>query len=108
MHKFWHMLTRVYSSSGIFFVLVLVFIYFSFYAVRGDRGLIRYMNLTREVASARRVSAEYANQKEEWSDKVKRLSSESLDLDMLDEQARVVLNMVGPKEFVILDSDLEE
>ncbi len=108
MHKFWHMLTRIYSSSGIFFVLVLVFIYFSFYAVRGDRGLIRYMNLTREVATARQISAEYANQKEEWSDKVKRLSSESLDLDMLDEQARVVLNMVGPKEFVILDSDLEE
>jgi hypothetical protein len=36
------------------------------------------------------------------------MKSEHLDLDMLDQQARLVLNMVGEKEFVILDSDLDE
>jgi len=89
-------------------MLVLVFVYFSFYAVKGERGLIKYVNLNKEVAKAREVSEKYAKEKEEWEDKVNRLSSEHLDLDTLDEQARLVLNMVGPKEFVILDSDLED
>ena len=89
-------------------VLVLVTLYFSFYAVRGERGLLKYMALSKEVAEAHDLEAKYAKEKDEWTDKVKRLSSESLDLDMLDVQARLVLNMVGEKEFVILDSDLDE
>ena len=31
------------------------------------------------------------------------LSPDSLDLDLLDERARIVLNFVGDDEFVILD-----
>ena len=89
-------------------MILVVFIYFTFYAIKGDRGLLKYLNLSKEVANAREISEKYALEKQQWDDKVKRLSPESLDLDTLDEQARVVLNMVGPKEFVILDSDLED
>lgn len=85
-------------------LIILAFIYFSFYTIKGDRGLIRYMQLTDEVSAAYRESAKHAAEKAEWEEKVRLLSSESLDLDMLDERARVVLNMVGPQEFVILDN----
>lgn len=104
MGRFLSLFSKIKSSSGFLFVLILVFIYFSFYAVKGERGLIRYINLNKEVEQAREMSEKYLNEKNMWNDKVKRLSSENLDLDMLDEQARLVLNMVGPKEFVILDS----
>ena len=108
MNKIYTFFSKVKSSSGFFLMLLFVFIYFTFYAIKGDRGLIKYMSLNREVAKARQVSEKYAQEKAEWDNKVKRLSSDSLDLDTLDEQARLVLNMVGPKEFVILDSDLQD
>ncbi len=108
MNRLRHIFSKINSSSGVFLTLVVVFIYFSFYAIKGDRGLIKYMNLNKEVRQARQINKEYALEKETWNDKVKRLSSESLDLDTLDEQARLVLNLVDPKEFIILDSDLEE
>lgn len=108
MSRFFHFLSKFKSSSGFFMCLVLVCVYFSFYAVRGERGLLKYINLSQEVAQARELEAKYAKEKDEWADKVKSLSPESLDLDMLDQQAHLVLNMVGEKEFVILDSDLDE
>lgn len=108
MNRLWHILSKMKSSSGFFMMLVLVTLYFSFYAVRGERGLLKYMALSKEVEQARDLEAKYAKEKDEWTDKVKRLSPESLDLDALDVQARLVLNMVGEKEFVILDSDLSE
>lgn len=95
--------SRIKSSSGLLLIIILMFIYFSFYTIKGERGLVRYMQLTDEVTDARRAYKKYAAEKEEWEEKVKLLSSESLDLDMLDERARIVLNMVGAKELVILD-----
>lgn len=97
---------KMKSSSGFLLVIILTFIYFSFYAVKGERGFIRYIYLNSEVAEARRISQKYALEKQEWEEKVKLLSAESLDLDMLDERARIVLNMVGPDEFVILDNEV--
>ena len=37
------------------------------------------------------------------AEEVRLLSPDSLDLDLLDERARIVLNFVGDDEFVILD-----
>lgn len=98
--------SKIKFSSGYFFVVILMFIYFSFYAVKGERGLIRYFALINEVAQARQVLAKYDAEKQQWEDKVKLLSSDSLDLDMLDERAHIVLNMVHPNEFVVLDESL--
>ena len=57
------------------------------------------------VAEAEKINQEYDAQREEWEQKVKLLSSTSLDLDLLDERARTVLNMIGDDEFIILDDD---
>ena len=108
MSRFLSFLSKIKSSSGFFLVLVLVFVYFTFYAVKGERGLIKYMNLNKEVADARLMKQKYECEKNNWQEKVNRLSSQSLDLDMLDERARLVLNLAGEKEFVIFDSDLDE
>ena len=108
MNRFWNILSKTKSSSGFFMLLVFVFIYFSFYAVRGERGLLRYLSLNKEVAQARHLETQYAKEKNAWENKVNRLYPQNLDLDMLDERARLVLNMAGEKEFVILDSDLDE
>jgi len=108
MNQVRQILSKIKSSSGFFLILVLVFVYFMFYAVRGERGLIKYLNLNREVSAARVIEQKYAKEKEQWDEKVKRLSPQNLDLDMLDERARLVLNMADTNEFVIFDSDLDD
>ena len=83
--------------------IVFVCLYFGFYTVNGDRGLFHYMHLSREIAYAKQVAAKYHNEKVKLENKVHLLSSESLDLDLLDEQAKTVLNLVRDDEFIIID-----
>ncbi|MBQ2810590.1 MAG: septum formation initiator family protein [Alphaproteobacteria bacterium] len=107
MSKFQDIFSKIKSSSGFLFMMILLFVYFSVYAVKGERGLIKYVYLTEEVAEAKSVSKKYAQERHYWDEKVELLSS-NLDLDLLDEQVRTVLNMVGPNEFVILDENIKD
>ena len=91
------------KNSGFLILCILLFFYFSFYTINGDRGLLRYMYLSKEIAYAEKIVARYSAEKKHLEEKVRLLSSSSLDLDLLDERARVVLNLVGDDEFIILD-----
>lgn len=84
---------------------MLLFSYFSYFAIKGDRGVLKYMSLLDKVAEAEQINQTYETQRQEWEQKVKLLSSSSLDLDLLDERARTVLNVIGDNEFIILDED---
>ncbi|MBO5443659.1 MAG: septum formation initiator family protein [Alphaproteobacteria bacterium] len=92
------------KSSGFLILCILLFFYFSFYTINGERGLLRYMYLSKEIVHARQIAEQYNAEKKKLEDKVRLLSSNSLDLDMLEERARVVLNFAGNDEFVILDT----
>ena len=83
--------------------LIFVCIYFGFYTINGDRGFLHYIHLSKEIEYARQVAARYHNEKVKLENKVHLLSSESLDLDLLDEQAKTVLNLVRDDEFIIVD-----
>jgi len=85
-------------------VVFLIFIYFSFYTVNGERGLLRYMYLSKEIKYAQTIADQYRTEKEHLERKVRLLSSNSLDLDMLEERTRAVLNFAAEDEFIILDS----
>lgn len=108
MNFFTDVFSKIKQSSGLLLILIFIFIYFSVYTIKGDRGLIRYMQLTQEVSQGKIESKKQAEERAHWEQKVKLLSSESLDVDLLDERARVVLNMVSPEEFVILDNMEED
>lgn len=85
-------------------IVFLIFIYFSFYTVNGERGLLRYMYLSKEIKYAQSVADKYRTEKEQLEQKVRLLSSSSLDLDLLEERTRTVLNFAAEDEFIILDS----
>lgn len=91
-------------NSGFWIICGLLIVYFAFHAVNGERGLLKYLYLQQEIADARKSSQDYNNQKNKLEDKVKHLSSASLDLDLLEERARVVLNFASDHDFVILDN----
>ena len=63
MNKISQSFSKIISSSGLLFIIMLLFVYFSVYLVKGERGLFRYVYLTDEVIQAREVSQKYAQEK---------------------------------------------
>ena len=96
-----------FKKSGLFIVLGVFSFYFTINAIKGDRGIFKYMYLKNKVEMAELEKAKYKAIKKDLEYKVSMLSENSLDLDYLEERARIVLNMVGRDEYVILDKDLD-
>lgn len=96
------------KNSGLLLICILLFLYFSYHAVNGDRGFLKYVFLKKEISAAQKVADNYHHQKVKLEEKVKLLSSSSLDLDLLEERARVVLNFAGQDEFIILDDSADK
>ena len=104
----WSYIVEKSKSSAVIVCLMLLCAYFSYFAVRGDRGFIKYLYLQEKVAEAEKINNNYDQKRSELEQKVKLLSANSLDLDLLDERARAVLNVIGENEFIIIDDDNDE
>lgn len=76
--------------------------YLAFHALNGDRGLYAYLKQSRHLESSQEELQSLVAKREELENRVHLMSSESLDLDLLDEQARRVLGSAGENEIVIL------
>lgn len=83
-------------------ICLLMTIYFSYHAIHGARGLRRMEQVTQEIKLATQIANETRQEKELLQRKVRALSSDSLDLDQLEESAMRVLNMADPTDLVIL------
>lgn len=95
------------KKSGFLLVFGILSFYFVINAIKGDRGIFRYLYLKGKVAAATQTLARYEAKKKDLEKKVAMLSEQSLDLDYLEERARIVLNMVKVGEYVILDADID-
>ena len=100
----WSFIVAKSKSSAVVVILMFLCGYFTYFAV----GILRYMYLREKVAEAEKISANYDKKRSELEQKVNLLSSSSLDLDLLDERARAVLNVIGDNEFIIIDDSEEE
>ncbi len=78
--------------------------YFVYHTIQGERGLSAYIALTQETERARAVLAQARARREALERRVRLLRPDSLDLDMLDERVRAVLDLVDEDEIVIFDS----
>lgn len=79
--------------------------YFVYHVIHGDRGLIAWQALDRDVANARSDLAAIREERLTLEHRVRLLRSESLDRDMLDEWSRRVLNYGAADEVVIFTTD---
>ena len=81
-------------------------VYFGYHALQGERGVMTLMQLERRVDQAevdlRAVEAE----RDALERNVELMRPTSLDRDMLEERARVVLNYTRPDEVVIMRDEL--
>ena len=80
--------------------LVLVMFYLGFHAVSGERGVFALFKETRKLEKLQTELTEVKTKHEALERKVRLLSDNSLDLDLLDEQARRVMGMAGKDEIV--------
>src|SRR5579885_1953570 len=76
--------------------------YFAYHAIQGERGLFAWMALNQQLKQARSLADAVAAQRNELENRVRRLSSASLDLDLLDERVRLMLNLARADDVVIM------
>jgi cell division protein FtsB len=69
--------------------------------VQGDRGIVAWMQLNQQIRVADAELAKTGAERQQIAQRVALLSNTSLDLDMLEERARVMLNFAHPDDLVI-------
>ena len=77
--------------------------YFSLVAINGNHGVKRKAELTFENLEKRGVLVSLKQKAFEMEQKTKRLQDDSLDLDLLDEQARKILGLIRLDEIIIVE-----
>ena len=76
--------------------------YFAYNVVIGDRGLLAWRRLTQQLLNEQEHLAALRVEREALAGKVSDLTPEHLDPDLLDERVRATLNLVAPKELIIM------
>lgn len=79
--------------------------YFAYHAMQGERGLNAWLDLKQKVAEAKVVETKIEGERHLWEQRVKLLRPDSLDPDLLEERARVMLNYGHPDETVIFTKE---
>ena len=82
---------------------VCVAAYFGYHAVHGQRGVPAFLRLKQDVAQARAAQAGIVARRRVLKHRVGLLNPTTLDPDMLDERARVMLNYGREDEIVIFN-----
>lgn len=85
----------------------LLFAYFIFHAIQGDRGFLAWVQLKQQIrhASAELAAAEAVRQA--WEKRIALLRTDHLDPDLLDERVRLVTGFGRRDELVIYTSAAE-
>lgn len=78
-----------------------VFFYLAYHLMHGDRGYFAWKGLEQKLAVAQADYDQTLANRAALEQQVKMLRPGSLDLDMLDERARIVLGFTQPDEKVI-------
>ena len=78
--------------------------YFGFHVVQGDRGLMAWWKLRQHIEVASTSLREVSKERKELERRVRLLHPESLDPDMLEERARIMLNYGHIDDIVALDN----
>jgi len=78
-------------------------VYIAYNTLEGDRGLIAYWQLIKQVEQAETIKTDLDGTRTAFENRVKLLNPNSLDGDMLDERARFLLGYSRADEWVILN-----
>ena len=89
-------------AGAVFATIVIALLcYLTFAALQGEHGLFSLFQVQAQESRLRVELTELRAERETIANKTRRLSSATLDLDLLDEQARKVLGLGRPDELMI-------
>lgn len=98
---FGRMLKRKAKAAIAPTIFLAVVAYFAWNATQGAHGLHAYTERKQELAAAQQELAAAQNERGDWERRVASLRSDHLDLDMLDERVRAMLNLASPTDIVV-------
>ena len=85
-----------------FLITFFIFIYLVYFLINGQRGLLKFLYLTKQAQGYDSTLANLQNDNNYYEDRTMRLKPNTLDLDYLDEQARKKLGLIDKNEIVII------
>ena len=80
----------------------LFFTYFVVHSFYGDRGIIAWLHLQKQVSLAEQTLSALHDSLDAYDRRINLLRADQLDGDMLDERARVMAGLVQADEFIIV------
>lgn len=83
------------------FFISMAIAYFGYHALTGEQGVLNWLVIENEIRETEIQLADARAERERMEEIAARLRSDSLDLDYLDERARVVLNVAHPRDFIV-------
>ena len=85
-----------------FLVTFFIFIYLIYFLIYGQRGLLQYFYLSKQNQEYTQKLTKLTSENDYFSDRIKRLQPNTVDLDFLDEQVRKKLGLIDKNEIVII------
>jgi len=95
-------ITRRLPGISAQLLLACLAFYFAYHAVEGERGINSWWGLRQKLTLADATLTALKSQRAGLEERVAHLRPQSLDPDMLEERARVLLNFGYPNEIVIM------
>jgi len=94
-------LRAVLNALALYTIAALVIGYFGVNAYSGNHGLRARQDLDQQIAQLSDELESLKAERATWERRVVLLRPQSIDPDMLDEQARVLLNYADPRELTL-------
>jgi cell division protein FtsB len=83
----------------------LLFAYFMFHAIQGDRGFFAWIQVKQQIGYASADLTRSDSERLTWERRIALLRTDQLDRDMLDERVRTVTGLGRKNEIVIFAGD---
>ncbi len=84
-----------------YFIGFAVISYFTFCTIFGSKGLLEYRVLQQQIANKESIKQDLITKMQVKKNMVEGMNLNSLDIDLLDEQARKVLGYAGKNEVIV-------
>ena len=82
--------------------------YFLYHTFQGERGILSWMRLLGRIREAQDELSLLQEERDMLNRRVTLMRPNSLDPDMLEEQARKILNFGRPEEVIVPHSEIEK
>jgi cell division protein FtsB len=83
-----------------------LFFYFSYHLIQGQRSAMRYLTLEQTISRMEQQKEELKSKREDLETKVAMLRPNSINKDLLEERARIVLGFRKTGEMDVLNGDV--